>query len=216
MARTGQQEARLACILVAVAAWLGCKTAAPRHDVVPDVVRRPPSPTAPVLPSPTAVYVVHQGESLGQLARCSGTSVAALARANGLSEPNLLRAGTKLVLPANHHCGREDASAGAQRRARASHTLQQAEARLDAADFDEALALARACDDDLAAASDAKAKALRARCHVVAGIAATGLDRRDRAIAEFRRALDLDPKLELESQATSPRVRALMAEARTR
>jgi len=50
---------------------------------------------------------------------------------------------------------------------------------------------------------------------VVAGAAATGLDRSDRAVNEFRRALARDPDLELSSAEASPRLREILATARS-
>ncbi|HTO68644.1 MAG TPA: hypothetical protein VMR31_02195 [Myxococcota bacterium] len=126
-----------------------------------------------------------------------------------------MAAGTVLSLPAEHRCVHEKPDATSLRRD-AADLLTRAQERLDSADFDTAIALADACAGKLNAGRlDAKANALRARCHVVAGTAATGLDRRERAIEEFRRALALDPHLELASDTTSPRVRELMALARS-
>ena len=72
------------------------------------------------------------------------------------------------------------------------------------------------CEQELVPyAHDRQANVIRARCRVVAGTAQTGLDERERAIENFRQALVLDPKVELATDATSPRVRELMALARS-
>ncbi len=60
----------------------------------------------PALPAAAApdyqsggVHVVQRGESLSQIARRYGVSTAALAQANGISNPNLIYAGQRLVIP---------------------------------------------------------------------------------------------------------------------
>jgi len=45
------------------------------------------------------VYVVHLGDTLGDIAAGHGVSVAALVRANGLDNPDMLYAGQRLVIP---------------------------------------------------------------------------------------------------------------------
>jgi LysM repeat protein len=212
MRRRLEQELRLLFGAIALASWSACAHAPPQP------VHERPAPVQPA-PAPAASaseeYVVAAGETLGAIARCSGVPLGELARANGIANPNLLPAGTRLSLPKGHRCGREtDAARSA--RAAAGRLLAKANRSLDAADFEGALASAGACVQKLAPhARDAKANVLRARCHVVAGTAATGLDRPQQAIDEFRRALALDPQLQLESDATSPRVRELMAAARS-
>ena len=52
-----------------------------------------PAPAAPT------TYVVRPGEHLGSIASSHGTTVAAIAAANGLANPNLVVAGSRLVLP---------------------------------------------------------------------------------------------------------------------
>jgi hypothetical protein len=45
-------------------------------------------------------------------------------------------------------------------------------------------------------------------------MAAAGLDRRERAIEEFRSAFVLDPNLEVDPELTSPRIVELLSAAR--
>lgn len=62
-----------------------------------------PTPAPPVTtPAPEAerVHVVERGETLGRIARRYGTSAARLAQLNGISDPNLIRVGQRLRLPA--------------------------------------------------------------------------------------------------------------------
>ncbi|MEX2206067.1 MAG: hypothetical protein WEF50_07570 [Myxococcota bacterium] len=93
--------------------------------------------------------------------------------------------------------------------------LATASAQFDAADFEASIASAEACVSGLESDDrDAEANALAARCHFVAGMAAAGLDRRERAIEEFRRAFVLNPKLEVEPERTSPRIVELLSAAR--
>jgi len=206
--RDGKQELRL-LVYAAAVAFLACAGAGTRRDVVAQPVNASQTPAFVA-----ADYVVGPGESLFRIALCSGVSLDYLALINEIPDPDRLAAGARLRLPEGHDCARETLAAGAAR-ARASHLLTAATARLDAADFEGALSLSESCVQNLAPYElDAQAKALRARCHVVAGSAATGLDHPERAIEEFRRALVLDPKLELDSDTTSPRILELVSQAR--
>jgi LysM repeat protein len=54
------------------------------------------TPTAPA----TVIHVVAPGETLAAIAGEYGTTVAAVASANGISDPNLVRIGQRLTLPA--------------------------------------------------------------------------------------------------------------------
>ena len=219
-----QKPSRVWCVIaIAIASAAACAHApAPPAHAPP----RPPHTDAPPARSAasaaTRVYVVHPRQTLGDIARCSGVPLATLARDNAIPDPNVLYEGEKLRLPANHHCDEKPAPAlevrasGRDTRARANELFCQASASLDAADFDSALARAHDCARLLSAyPRDAQANALRARCHVVAGTAATGLDDETRAIDEFRHALAVDPKLKLDPDTTSPRVRDLVSTARS-
>ena len=212
MIRLVQQEVRLWACLMAAASLLACGGSKPLHRAEAGA---PPTQRARVSPAPpTELYAVHPGESLRAIARCSGVSVEDLARSNGIPDPDLIYAGERLQLPAGHRCGR-GADPGELARAGANALLVSARTRLDAADFEGAIALAAKCEQKLAArAQDAKANAIRARCLVVAGTAEIGLDEPERAVKNFRRAFELDPKIEAATDATSPRVRELMTVAR--
>jgi LysM repeat protein len=189
----------------------------------PDVVRPSRStaagsqrsnPPAVATSAKTTLYVVQPGETLGEIARCAGVSVQDLARDNGIPSPKLIFAGEKLRLPAGHGC-RSQSDPARTARSQSQSLLSKANSSLDSADFEQALSLAHACSQKLAPyPSDPQAKALRVRCHVLAGTAATGLDQPDQALTEFRHALALDPHLKLPEGSTSPRVRELLAQAR--
>jgi hypothetical protein len=51
--------------------------------------------------------------------------------------------------------------------------------------------------------------------HVLAALAAAGLEQREHAIAQLRRAIALDPDLGLTPEDQSPRVLELLQEARS-
>jgi len=198
-----------------LATLLACASIPPPPEDAPRTARPRGALAPPRRYLPTDVYVVEPGETLDGLARCSGVTIESLARDNYITDPNRIWAGEKLRLPTWHRCAHSVASTGPSRSG-ARALLAQARARLDAADFEGALAQASECNAKLSPHErDAKANQLRAQCHVVAATAATGLDRRDRAIEEFRRALALDPDLELSSDEASPRVREVLAAARS-
>ena len=103
------------------------------------------------------------------------------------------------------------AAEASERRARAG--LDTARARYDAAHFEEALAGAEAAAGELAPhAGRPESDALRARCLLLAGMAATALDERDRALSLFRAAFALDPTLSVSRDETSPRILELVDE----
>ena len=79
-------------------------------------------------PARGATVTVASGDTLGAIAVRSGTSVAALARANRISDPNLVRAGRRLVIPGGGTSGSAVASGGAYR-VRAGDTLGSIAAR---------------------------------------------------------------------------------------
>jgi len=142
-------------------------------------------------------------------------SVGALARTNQISDPDLLIAGERLRLPQGHRCAAARSNTPPAAHARADRLLSTASAQLDAADFEASIASAEACVQALkSSVHDSKANAISARCHFVAGMAAAGLDQRERAIGEFRRAFELNPKLQVEPEGSSPRVVELLSAAR--
>jgi LysM repeat protein len=173
---------------------------------------------------------VQPGETLGGIAACHRTSVDTLARANQIRRPDRIQAGAVLRVPAEPACVGANAAAGAlaprghelpasagPALARAERLLSEAETRYDAADFEQALGLAETCLQALRPHPDATdADPLRARCHVVSGMAAAGLERPERAVDEFQDALGLAPDLTLDPERSSPRVVELMDAARAR
>ena len=203
------QEVRLVLGMLAVVGVAACSA-------------RGPQPVAPVAAAPPpratwVAYVVQTGDTLGRIAACSGSSVGELAERNGIPDPDLLLAGERLTLPEAHRCAVTHPAATPKTslaqppsviaaRADGHRLLDAATARNDAADFEAALALAADCTARLAPhVPDPEADAIRARCHLQAGMAAAGLEQRDRAIEEFRQAFAIDPRLELPPQS-SPRI----------
>jgi len=226
MSRGKLQELRLAACVAAVVGAIACGSEGGPAASAP--VARTARATQPQVAPKLTAYRVHPGDSLSRLAACSGVSVAELAKSNQIADPDLLIAGERLQLPQGHRCAAAKSDArsatraatgagdpAAAARARADRLLATANARLDAADFEASLASAESCARALEShAPDTKASAIGARCHFVAGMAAAGLDRRERAIEEFRRAFVLDPNLELEPEKTSPRIVELLSAAR--
>lgn len=184
----------------------------------------PREPAEP--PAAWGRYVVQPGDTLGRIAACRGTSVAALARANRIATPDHLPAGAVLRVPRGEKCvgsplvrkvppRPEGAGAVPALHREVTDLLARALAHYDGADFEEALALAQ---NGIAALpphpGGAETDALRARCHMVSGMAAAGLGQREHAIAEFRQALALAPHLPLDPERSSPRVLELVEAAR--
>jgi hypothetical protein len=93
--------------------------------------------------------------------------------------------------------------------------LAEARAAYDAADFDHALRVSQVASQELADAPR-EANPLRARAHMLSGMAAAGLERRDQAVGEFGRALALDPTVQLAPDDRSPRLVELYETARRR
>ena len=61
----------------------------------------PASPAAPAAPTAAvATHTVRSGENLGAIARRYGTTIAAIVEANDIDDPNRVREGTKLKIPA--------------------------------------------------------------------------------------------------------------------
>lgn len=67
-------------------------------------------------------HVVRKGETVSHLAARTGLSVAAIARANGLSDPSLIYAGQRLVIPSADTTSSAKASKPAQRSKKTSAT----------------------------------------------------------------------------------------------
>jgi len=177
-----------------------------------------PEPAHTRVPSSWVRYVVQPGDTLGRIAACRRVSFTTLARVNQLPDPDRLPAGAALHVPpvngcANAHIARD---AAPPPHAEAEQYVAWATSAYDGADFEQALSLAEAGIRALAPhPRDPPADAIRARCHLVAGMAAAGLEQRERAIEEFRHALDLEPNLAVDPQRSSPRVVELVEMARS-
>jgi LysM repeat protein len=225
--RNGLQEARLGLLGLAAVTILGCADAGARLvgrllDPGPEPARARPEKAR----ESWGMYVVQPGDTLGEIATCRGVSINTLAQANQIRAPNHLIAGAHLRVPAQDRCATahlvrkpaqpEKAPTASDRHFEARRLLADATARYDGADFEEALAVAELCIEQLVPEPEAggEGNALRARCHVVAGMAAAGLEHRELAIDEFRRAIHLDPEVAFDPEKTSPRVLELVTAAR--
>ncbi len=224
-----QMQGRLRFYLLIALTLAVAACAAPPPEAPPPPPPPPPPTTAPAARAPVPKdwrpYVVRRGDTLGRIARCHGVGVERLAEANELADPDRLAAGATLRVPPRNRCAARAAPAPANEarprradepsRARARQLLDGARARYDGADFEAALAeadaAARALDPT---ARDAATDALAARCHLLAAMAAIGLERRERALAELRRAFALDPGLEIPPEDASPRLQELVSVAR--
>ncbi len=105
--------------------------------------------------------------------------------------------------------------------AQVDRDLREIESLLAAAYFRTALGLVNATRDQLAAASEREKRASKAgvqartaRLEVLAATAELAIGAPQRARASMRRALGADPDLTLDAGRTSPRVVALLDEAR--
>jgi LysM repeat protein len=81
-------------------------TPAPTPKPAPEPIFPPPGPApspTPVpripTPAPTTIYVIEPGDTLGKIATRFGTTIAAIIATNRIVNPNLIRAGTKLMIP---------------------------------------------------------------------------------------------------------------------
>lgn len=78
-------------------------TGTAQRQVAPDPSSAQGAPEAeptPLPPTGTTYHTVQAGESLGKIAARYGVTTAALANANGISNPDLIRVGQKLIVPA--------------------------------------------------------------------------------------------------------------------
>ncbi len=114
---------------------------------------------------------------------------------------------------------REEPAAGDDRQrralARVTELLEESEASLQTAHFEEALGGTAAARRELdAAGSSADERALRARLEVLAAIAQVALGKDAAARQSFGRALEAQPGLELDPRRTSPKVMRALEGAR--
>lgn len=233
-------EARSAPAPLVVAAGETACTLAGRHGVAADALLRanglagsPEQALAPGtrlrLPDDAPLFHhVRAGETLFVLSRHYGVTVEALARANGLDDPDSLPAGLDLRIPAGAGTGcappapavsaaparRPAGQAPVDRLGQADALLARARERYEAADFGRAIELTAVADHALAPLDPGpEVVRRRAQSAWIAGAAWTGLGRREEALDRFRRVLELDPAV-AEQEPASPRVRALVDEAR--
>jgi LysM repeat protein len=79
-------------------------TATPQPTAVPTSTTVPTptnTPTPTLVPTPTVtIYVVQPGDVLGTIAKKYGTTVEAIVEANGITDPDFIRQGQELVIPA--------------------------------------------------------------------------------------------------------------------
>ncbi|HEU4429441.1 MAG TPA: LysM peptidoglycan-binding domain-containing protein [Myxococcota bacterium] len=151
---------------------------------------------------------------------CDGEApaIAAVQRARAATPASPQAANERAADPAKTARGEEATSnAVAGRDPRAQQLLDTARADYDAALFDAALRGAEAAAAALARSPrSAGTDAQRARAHLLAGMAAAGLEERERALTEFEHAFALDPDAELAPEDRSPRLLELFQLARGR
>ena len=63
-------------------------------------VAQPEGQPTPLPPMSAAYHTVESGETLGTIATKYGVTTVAIANANGLANPNLIRVGQRLIIPA--------------------------------------------------------------------------------------------------------------------
>lgn len=160
-------------------------------------------------------YVVQPGDTLVAIAARHGVRFDALVEANDLADPDAIRAGASLRIP-QPGPGAPAAATPPVSAAppslwpahqHADVLLARAERKLAEARFEEALALTRQARALLAPiARTRRARPRLAELEVSAATVHVAMAHRDQALACFRRALAADPRLELDPQATPPKV----------
>jgi LysM repeat protein len=225
----GRSVQEVSLVLIALASvGLACAVGLDRDGQASEPRTLRGSPGAPgSAPSWKGTYLVRAGDTLAEVARCRGISVAALASANGIRDPDRIEAGRRLVVPQLDRCatpsGAEGTSLGAngeplqpaaaEASDRGRRLLEQGFDHYDSADFEQALALAESAAAVLTPyAGEGEIDRLRAKAHYLAALASLGLERRESAQASLRRALALDPDLAHEQEGQSPRMTELVRE----
>jgi len=223
-----------------------CKCSQPPVAAAPPAVTNAqPTPPSPK-PGGWREYLVQPGDTLARIAACRGVSVDEIVRENAIYDRNRILVGWSLRVPAEDLCAGRDriAELEAPKRAaprshprasqtaaappaaapspavkdtRAQQLLDSARADYDAALFDAALRDAEAAAQEFARAPrGAETDTQRANAHLLAAMAAAGLEDRERALAEFERAFALDPEVRLAPEDQSPRLLELFQLARGR
>jgi hypothetical protein len=174
-------------------------------------------------------------DTLHAIAVCRGTTVSELVRVNAIYDADYIQAGWNLQVPAENHCtgmqrtfatARPNSrpaqrnSTGAKSRAAvqqarmdeaAERLIARARRHYDEADFEAALREAEAATTALARVPRGRATdSQRARGHLLAAMAAAGLEDPERARAEMARAVALDPATRLAPEDRSPRLVELL------
>ena len=110
--RMGLSVVRWAAVVLALSACIPKETGLPTLTPTPSraaVPSRTPTPSPPAVPTPTApipaptptpvIYVVQDGDSLSGIAVQFGIPLEELAKANEISDPNVIAAGQRLIIP---------------------------------------------------------------------------------------------------------------------
>jgi murein DD-endopeptidase MepM/ murein hydrolase activator NlpD len=182
-----------------------------------------PAPTAAHVPSGWELIRVRPGDTLAGIARCRAATVDELVRANAIYDRNHLEVGWSLRVPRGDFCTAAAEVAGSAPQAplpatppkldsrrspsqAAQQLIDTARVRYDAGDFEGSLRSTERATRALARQRTPTGLRLRARAHLLAGMAAAGLGDTRRAIAKFRSARGLDPGVALTEADASPRL----------
>jgi LysM repeat protein len=166
-------------------------------------------------------HTVERGETVWEIAKRYGASVASVIRENKIEDPTAIWAGTRLRIPipvganpaldAEEKVGAEDSAA-----AKIAALLGRCEAELRAAHFERALASAGEARDRIDARNGTGDDPGRVRLEIASATAYVALGQNDAALESLERALIADPNLELDPALTSPKVLAIFRVARGR
>ncbi len=173
-------------------------------------------------PSEAFVYhTVERGETVAEIARRYGSSLAHLIRENEIEDPSKVWTGTRLRIPlpvgtdpaldADETVATEDFEA-----AEIAALLDRCEAELRAARFEQSLASAGEARDRIDARNEAADDPARVRLEIASATAYLALGQNDAALESLERALIADPNLELDPALTSPKVLTAFRAARGR
>jgi LysM repeat protein len=208
-----------------VAAWHGAAAGdvAESNGLAADAALEP-GRTLQIPARALPAYALQYGDTLGRLARWYGVEVDDLVRLNDVSDPRRLETGHVLRIPANAQ--RSDPppppapvaeTAVLAQQPEVDGALGQASTRFEEADFEGSLASAERARSLLPAAPEtAGERRLLARGYLLGGMAEVALGRDEEARASFRRAVALDPGIDLDSARVSPRILSVFREARGR
>jgi len=206
---------------VGFALLAGALVSSPTSFAVEADTEAPRAPTA----ESTLYHTVAPGETLTAIAQQYRISIASLVRANEIADAQMIRAGTRLRIPASPEPAATRAVGAVAAGAKLAHDaagsdplgvlLERCEAEVRAARFEQALATAAELRARLDARPDASDAAHRVRLEVASATAYVALEQRDAALGALERALAADPGLELDPAQTSPKVLAVFRAARS-